>query len=291
MRDLVSDLHKLETVITPLIQIQPSLYAKVETCQKTGSVKDRFVFEAVADAVRRKALNMTSTLVEATSGNTGISLAAAGAMLGLPVKIIMPCNMSEERRTMMRRFGAQIIDVGASDFDAAISLRNELCNENSTYWSPRQFENDYNCFVHETKTATEIHKAMKDVNSESWDFVSGAGTGGTLMGIARWMNKRQDTAGKIIQVAPLEDASAHGIQGINDGRDFLLETRYVHEQIKVSTNVAKNAAKDFARTHGILIGISAGANLVAAKRYLVKNPGRCVVTLLCDRGERYFSVC
>ncbi len=282
----------LEPVKTPLLKIEPGLYAKAEFCQKTGSVKDRFVFLAVKRAVTCGEINEKSVLVEATSGNTGISLSAAGAMLGVPVEIIMPENMSEERKQMMRRFGAKVIEVGPSDFSSAIEMRNKLVDENENYWSPMQFENNLNVEIHRHYTAPEIDSDMKALKIEQWDFISGAGTGGTLMGVSEFVTSQSIMSPlihKVVQVAPKEDAKSHGIQGINDGEDFLLDRNKLPDQILVSTSDAIQAAQDFAKTHGFLVGISSGANLVAARAYLQKNLHRNVVTLLCDRGERYFS--
>ncbi len=276
-----------------MLELQRGLFAKLELCQKTGSVKDRFVFLAVKRAYETGQINKGSVLVEATSGNTGISLSAAGAALGLPVKIVMPENMSDERKGMMRRFGADIIEVGPSDFAAAIERRNELLEKSEKYWSPMQFENRYNIEVHQKVTAPEIEEDMRSLDVHQWDFLSGAGTGGTLMGVYEYLQSLpvvEQLQRKVVQVAPEELASEHGIQGINDGADFLLDRSKMHDCINVSTQDAIHAAQALAKTHGLLVGISSGANVVAARRYLVENPERNVVTLLCDRGERYFSI-
>ena len=279
---------------TPLMLLQPRIFLKLECCQKTGSVKDRFVFSAVKKAMRTGELDSNTTLVEATSGNTGISLAAAGAALGLSVKIVMPSNMSEERKQMMIRYGAVIIEVGPSDFTAAIIKRNEIIATEEMHWSPMQFENRHNIEVHRDITGPEISNDLKGLFSiNSWDFVSGTGTGGTLMGLHEYFKIRTAHYGynhRVVQVAPAEDAKSHGIQGINDGSDFLFDRSADPDQIRVSTLDAIQAAKDFARSHGILVGISSGANIIAAKQYADQYPDRNVVTLLCDRGERYFSV-
>ena len=281
---------KLIPVQTPMIEVEPGLYAKVEACQMTGSVKDRFVFAAVKKAVDEGTINGDSVLVEATSGNTGISLSAAGAILGLHVVIVMPSNMSEERKDMMKRFGAEIIEVGPSDFQGAIKKRNSMVSSDVKYWSPMQFENVYNIHVHRDHTAPEIHVDMKEISPAQWDFVSGAGTGGTLMGVYQWTLDNLEVDCRVIQVAPMEDSKSHGIQGINDGADFLLDRNQIKNQILVSTEDAISEAQKFSRKHGILVGISSGANLVAARKYMKHNPARSVVTLLCDRGERYFSI-
>lgn len=283
----------LSPVKTPMLEIEPGLFAKAEFCQKTGSVKDRFVFLAVKKAWQEKRIDKGSVLVEATSGNTGISLSSAAAILGLASKIVMPENMSRERKDMMRRFGSEIVEVGPSDFSAAIEKRNELVASSEKYWSPMQFENSFNIHVHRKNTGPEVFQDMLDLGVHQWDFISGAGTGGTLMGIHEFISdmsiyeRRQH---RVVQVIPSEDASSHGIQGINDGSDFLLDKSKISDKLEVSTQEAVEAARSFSRSHGFLVGISSGANLVASRRYLSKNPGRNVVTLLCDRGERYFSI-
>ena len=277
-------------VKTPLLEIEPNLYAKAEFCQKTGSVKDRFVYLAVQKAWRENRIDRDSVLVEATSGNTGISLSSAASVLGLKACIIMPENMSEERKSMMRRFGAEIIEVGPSDFASAIEKRNELVSSSEKYWSPMQFENKYNIRVHKEHTGPEIYNDMKKNGHTEWDFISGAGTGGTLMGLYEYFKTLASQNHRVIQVSPFEDAKLHGIQGINDGSDFLLDKAKIDIAEKVTTQEAIDASRSFARTHGFLVGISSGANLVASRRYLGQNPDRKVVTLLCDRGERYFSI-
>tara|TARA_R110000824_G_scaffold238937_2_gene427645 strand:- start:7611 stop:8456 length:846 start_codon:yes stop_codon:yes gene_type:complete len=279
----------LKCVKTPLVQIEENLFAKVESCQKTGSVKDRFIFSAVRNAISAGEVSANSTFVEATSGNTGISLSAAGAITGNSVKIVMPSNMSQERKSIMQRFGAEIIEVGPSDFSAAIDLRNQMIKSDANCWSPMQFESDYNIRVHEQETAPEIHSDMQHIRKSQWDFVSGAGTGGTLMGVYEWAQK-MSSSHRVVQVAPEETSGTHGIQGINDGADFLLDRKRVVDCITIKTSDAIKASQNFARQSGMLVGISSGANIVASLRYCRENPGRNVVTLLCDRGERYFSV-
>lgn len=294
--ELVSKLNAglFDLTPSPMILIKPRVFAKLECCNNTGSVKDRFVFSVVKDAVLRGVITSQTVLIEATSGNTGISLAAAGAALGLRVKIVMPCNMSDERKQLLKLFGAEIIEVGPSDFQEAIKVRNDTVFWNIDHWSPMQFENRYNVDVHAKVTGPEIYTQMKDMfGITSWDFISGAGTGGTLMGLYEFLtsqNKTKNVDNRTIQVAPAEPAELHGIQGINDGADFLLDPTKLHDRFLVSTEDAKLAATDFAKTHGLLVGISSGANVVAALKYADAHPKRNVVTLLCDRGERYFSV-
>ena len=276
---------------TPLIKINDKLYAKLETYNPTGSIKDRIALYILSKAEWRKEIKPGDTIVEATSGNTGIAFSMLGATKGYKVKIIMPCNMSEERKQMMRLFGAEVVEVGPSDFAGAIELRNKLVNENSNYWSPRQFENIDNIECHETTTGREIIRQLfverkKDIGA----LICGSGTGGTIMGVRRALIKINKNI-KTVLITPEEDSKSHGIQGINDGADFLVERSLVDDEVKVSTNDAINRARRLAKESGILICISAGANILGAERWVENNQFEGVaVTFLCDRGERYMSL-
>lgn len=272
---------------TPLIKVGRQLYAKLETVNPTGSIKDRIIKYIVTLAIDAGDVLPGTTLVEATSGNTGISLAAFGASLGLDVEIIMPKNMSSERKDMMRIYGAKIIDVGDSDFEAAIQMRNELITQDG-YWSPMQFENYRNIECHRTTTAIEIMDQLPASTSFA-AFVSGAGTGGTIMGVREALIER-GLSTHVCMVKPAEPAHLHGIQGISDGANFLANPDLFDRVFQITTRDAKARALKFAKTHGALIGISAGANLLAAEKYIeLYNPRGSVVTVLCDRGERYLS--
>ena len=279
----------LECIIgnTPLIKISDNLYAKLETYNPTGSIKDRMAYYILNKAEEEGKLKPGDTIVEASSGNTGIAFAMLGAIKGYKVKIIMPWNMSEERKQMMRMYGAEIIEVGASDFAGAISLRDLICVENQNHFAPKQFCNKHNIECHEKTTAQEI---LRDTWYYDIDaFVSGAGTGGTIMGIQRAFKKKSKNT-KIIMMQPAESAKDHGIQGVNDGEDFLVDKKKLHGIIEIKTEEAKERARRLAREHGLLVGISAGANVLASEKWIEENnPKGIVVTILCDRGERYLS--
>ena len=282
---------------TPLIKLTERIYAKLETYSPTGSVKDRMV-NYVADYAKHSGiLKQGMTLVEATSGNTGIALAAYGAANNHPVVIIMPRNMSEERKQMMRVYGASIIEVDDSNFEQAIEKRNEMVTQ-PNMWSPMQFENEKNIECHQLQTAYEIFKDVSLANKKEakyrrrWDaFVSGAGTGGTMMGLKNFIDK-QRLATKCVLVSPAEPADKHGIQGINDGANFLLDISLMDEITEIKTEDAKQKVLDLARNYGLLVGISAAANVLAAEEYENKTPESdgVIVTMLCDRGERYMSL-
>jgi len=270
---------------TPLVKIGDKIYAKMETYNPSGSIKDRMAWFILNEAIKRGELKPDDTIVEATSGNTGIAMSMMGAALGHPVIIIMPRNMSNERKCMMRTYGATIIEVGDNAFKAAIELRNLMCSENENFFNPRQFSNPDNITCHKMTTGVEIIRQCPDLSA----FIAGSGTGGTLMGVNQMLKiARKNT--KIIQVQPEESNATHGIQGINDGEDFLLDKSIVDETIYIKTKDAVARAKSLAKENGLLVGISSGANILAAEQWVAENnPENPVVTILCDRGERYFS--
>ena len=270
---------------TPLIKVSDRVYGKLETYSPTGSVKDRFITYAVRRALLRGDINESTILCEATSGNTGIALSAAAASLGLKCVIFMPENMSEERRSMMRVYGAEIVSTPPSDFEYSIAMRNKFVEEHDNVWSPNQFENEENIQCHMNETAPEIAKQA----GPAWAaFVHGSGTGGTIEGVRRFVTSERLPV-EVHMVVPAEEK--HGIQGIGDGRDFLADPEKMDGQIVISTQDAINRAKSFAKNTGILVGISAGANILASERWVQKNdPLGIVITMLCDRGERYMSI-
>ncbi len=274
---------------TKLLKINKNLYAKFELENPTGSIKDRPVQYIVGCAIKNGEIDKNTVLVEASSGNTGISLSAIGASLGLEVKIVMPSNMSKERRQMMELFGAKIIEAPPSDFKAAINIRNKLIKKNKNHWSPMQFENILNVQSHYLSTGKEIIKQIPV--AENIDaFFSGAGTGGTIMGVMKSFKEANVTA-KCMLVVPADPIDQHGIQGIGDGEDFLVNRARLGGVIPVKTDDAVSRAKRFAKERGVLIGISSGANLFAAEEYIKNRETEGpVVTILCDRGERYLSL-
>ena len=270
---------------TPLIKISSHIYAKLETYNPSGSVKDR-VINYIVDRERLFGrIKEDTILCEATSGNTGISLAMMAAHYGLECLIFMPRDMSEERRQMMKIYGAKIIDAPDSDFVGAIAMRDQFLLANPKAWSPKQFSN---IICHQTLTAPEIHKQVIDTRYQWEAFVHGSGTGGTIEGVRRYIDAN-NLRTKLCLTKP--DEKVHGIQGIGDGKDFLFNPDNAHRIINIKTEHAIYRAKRFAKETGILVGISSGANLLAAERYVeAVEPSGIVVTMLCDRGERYMSV-
>ncbi len=270
---------------TPMIELRSGILAKLETYNPTGSIKDRIISYIVNKAIQSGEINSSTVLVEATSGNTGIALSAMGAHIGNKVKIIMPANMSEERRQMMRFFGAEIIEVPPHDFKGAISLRNEMVKQGC--WSPNQFENKQNINCHFETTAKEIYNQLAERGEEWGAFVSGAGTGGTLMGVQKYFQWR-GLKSQLVFMKPAE--KDHGIQGVGDGADYLLDQTLMTHTVEIKTEEAIKKSKSLSKELGIPIGISAAANVLASEWY-EKNHlthGK-TVTVLCDRGERYLS--
>ena len=275
---------------TPLIKITDKIYAKLETYQPTGSVKDRMVSYLVTNAFKEKLIIPGHTrFIEATSGNTGISLAAQAAKYSCPCQIIMPRNMSEQRKQMMRAFGAIIIEVGDNDFKGAIQLRDRIIKKAKPYevWCPYQFSNQLNVDCHFKITAKEICQQVTGID-QRWDaFVHGSGTGGTMMGVKKYIDYHK-LGVKCVLTMPAEPSELHGIQGINDGSDFLLNRDLMDNVVRVQTSEATHRMKRFAKETGLLVGISSGANIAAAEAYVdMFRPEGVIVTILCDRGERY----
>ena len=283
---------------TPLLKLSDKLYAKYEAINPGGSIKDRPVKYILDDAEKNGLLKKGDTIIEATSGNTGISLAMMCAERGYKCQIVMPEDMSEERKMMLRFFGAKLIEVDKGDFDTAIKWKDILVKEQG-YFSLNQFNNPLNIECHQKTTCKEIlfDTMLVDYDSQISAFVAGTGTGGTLMGMQKGFESHTMNT-KIVAVEPAEspvmsggEKGLHGIQGIGDGSKFLVDLDKVDEVITISTEEAKERSLRLAKENGLFVGISAGANVLASERWVEQNnPNGIVVTILCDRGERYFSV-
>ena len=278
---------------TPLINVN-GIRAKLETTNPTGSIKDRMAWYMIKKAEERGELRPGKRIIEVTSGNTGISFAMISAIRGYKFIAVMPESMSIERRKMMKVFGAEIVLTPAEeDMLGAIRTYEELVRKNPDAWLPRQFENPDNIEAHKLGLGMEI---LQQTQGKIDAFVAGIGTGGTLIGVAQALKEvRSDV--KIIGVEPEESAvlsggtpGIHGIQGIGEGfvPKIVQDNRdLIDEIITVKTDEAKDMMKTLAKKHGILVGISSGANLLAALK--IKRKYRNVVTVFPDRGERYLS--
>ena len=282
---------------TPLIPIKIGNYTvwgKAEFMNPSGSVKDRMATFIINNAEKKGLIKRGDTLVEATSGNSGIAFAMLSAERGYKMMIIMPSNMSEERKNMFRHYGAKLIEVGEGDFDGAIELRDKLAKEKE-WFNCNQFHNPLNIEAHIATTGPEICGQYNMYISKPDVFVAGTGTGGTLMGTSKYFKTRWPNI-KTVAIEPAEspvmsggEPGLHGIQGIGDGSKFLVDLDEVDEVKIVTTQCAKNCAKHLAKRYGLFVGISAAANVFAAFQWLRDNNKNNALTILCDRGERYLS--
>jgi cysteine synthase len=278
---------------TPLLKISERIYAKFEGQNPSGSIKDRMASYIINDAEKNGLIKKGDTIIEATSGNSGIAFAFLASERGYKCIIVMPSNMSEERKQMLRLYGAELIEVEDGKFDDAIALRDRMAKENG-YFNPNQFHNPLNIQAHYEGTGVEILHQHTDKIAA---FLDGTGTGGTLMGTSRLL-KMYHPWMKVVAVEPAESPvmsggqpGLHGIQGIGDGSKFMVDLKEVDDIIIVSTEEAKERAKRLAKEQGLFVGISSGANILASERLLEKYPDieGNIITILCDRGERYLS--
>jgi len=281
---------------TPFVRLSKKVYAKLESVNPGGSIKDRPVKWILDHAEVNNLIMPGDTIIEATSGNTGIALAMIGAERNYKVKIVMPCDMSQERKVLLKMFGADLIEVDEGDFDGAILLKDQIV-EKEGYFTLNQFSNPLNVECHYKTTFKELLNHSLIIGKSISAFVAGTGTGGTIMGVQKGFEEF-DSRVKMIAVEPAEspvmgggEKGLHGIQGIGDGSKFLVDLDKIDEIIPISTEDAKNRCKELALKDGLLVGISSGANILAAERWVDKNkPGGIVFTILCDRGERYTSI-
>ena len=280
---------------TPLIPIEfagLTVWGKAEFMNPGGSVKDRMATYIIDHAEAYEQIKPGDTLCEATSGNTGIAFAMLAAERGYKMYIIMPSNMSDERKQMLKFYGARLIEVDEGDFDGAIALRDEMC-EKMGWFNCNQFHNPWNIEAHFNNTGPEI---MSQLSTNIPDaFIAGTGTGGTIMGCGEYQKHYYNDM-KIVAVEPFEsavmsggEAGLHGIQGIGDGSKFLVDLNFIDDIKSVKTECAKTIARHLALRYGLFVGISAGANVFASFQWLRDNNKKHAITILCDRGERYFS--
>lgn len=289
---------------TPLIELthlekeydlKAKLVAKVEFFNPAGSVKDRIAKAMIEQAEKDGLIKEGATIIEATSGNTGIGLASVAAMKGYRAILTMPETMSVERRNLLKAYGAQIVlTPGNLGMKGAIAKAEELAKEIENSFIPSQFENGANPMIHFHTTGPEIYE---DSDGEVDILVAGVGTGGTLSGTGKYLKSKKDV--KVVAVEPAKspvlskgEAGPHGIQGIGAGFvPTTLDTKIYDEIITVENEEAFAMGKKIAHKEGILVGISSGAAVHAAIE-LAKRPentGKMIVVVLPDTGERYLS--
>ena len=284
---------------TPMLCLKEStgcnIYAKAEFLNPGGSIKDRIALNMLNEAEKSGKLKPGMTIIEPTSGNTGIGLALCGIRKGYKVIIVMPENMSEERKKIIHALGAELVltppelSIGGS-VDKAL----EIAASSDNYFVPQQFENPANPLAHYHTTAVEI---VEQLGKKIDVFVSGIGSGGTLQGIASYILEQNPDC-KIVAVEPKnvsallgDEPGLHQIQGIGDGFiPEVLDTSIITDIVEVTDEDAIATARELAAIQGCLVGTSSGANVWAAKKMAEKyGEDKVIVTILADRAERYFS--
>jgi len=299
-------LHKDITELigrTPLVRLNrlsptggATIYGKVEFFNPGGSVKDRICLNMIDEAERLGALKPGGTIVEATSGNTGIGLALVAAVRGYKLILVMPESMSMERASLLSSYGAQLVLTPAWEgMKGSIREVESIIAQNPSYFMPDQFSNPANPAMHKKTTAIEI---LESLNEKIDAFVAAVGTGGTITGCGELFKERNPK----VQVIAVEPAGSpvlsggepgpHKIQGIGAGFIPKVLNRAILDRVMtVTDDEAYQTAKQLSKKEGLLVGISAGANVFAAQKVAQElGPGKNVVTILCDTGERYISI-
>lgn len=284
---------------TPLISLKPTtgynIYAKAEFLNPGGSIKDRVAKNMIIQAEKQGLLKPGMTIIEPTSGNTGIGIALAGVRLGYKVIIVMPENMSEERKKIIHALGAELVLTPAElSIGGSVEEAERIFNSSDNYFMPQQFKNQENPNIHYETTARELYEQL---DQKIDIFVSGLGSGGTLQGIGKFL-KEQNPNVKIVAVEPKNvsallghEPGLHSIQGIGDGFvPDILDTKLIDDVVEVTDEDAINTTRELARVQGLLCGTSSGANVWASKFIMQKYGTDAVIgTILADRMERYFS--
>jgi len=279
---------------TPLLKLGGEIvYAKAEFLNPGGSIKDRVALSMLEGAERDGKLTGDSVIVEPTSGNTGIGVALVGRLKGYRVIIVMPEGMSEERKKIIQALGAELVLTPDSEsIPGAVKLAREMAENDPNVYMPMQFENPDNPRVHYEETAHELWRQMSgDIDC----FVAGVGSGGTVQGVGTFLKEHKPDA-KIVAVEPKNvsallghEPGLHQIQGIGDGFvPAVLDVKLIDEVLEVTDENAIETTRQLGRDHGLLVGISSGANVWAARQLARKVKGN-IATVLPDRAERYFS--
>jgi cysteine synthase A len=271
------------------------IWAKLENYNPGGSVKDRICLAMITQAERVGRIKPGDTIVEPTSGNTGIGLALVCAVRGYNLILTMPDTMSEERRSLLAAYGAKVVlTPDTRGMHGAISKAEELVRNNPGYYMPQQFSNPANPEIHFNSTGPELVEQLDRIDA----FISGVGTGGTISGVGRYLREKIQPPPLIVAVEPKNsqvlaggEPGFHKIQGIGAG--FIpqnLDTSVYDEVIAVSDEDAAAVSRRLAREEGVLVGISSGANCCAALQIARRlGPGKIVVVVFCDTGERYLT--
>lgn len=271
------------------------IWAKLENFNPGGSVKDRICLAMIEDAEKSGRITPGDTIVEPTSGNTGIGLALVAAVKGYNLILTMPDTMSEERRSLLVAYGAKLVlTPDTRGMHGAIAKAEELCRENPRYFMPQQFSNPANPDMHYRTTGPELMEQLPKIDA----FVSGVGTGGTITGAGRYLHEHSKNQVLVVAVEPANspvlsggEPGFHKIQGIGAG--FVpknLDSHAYNEIIKVSDEDAAEFSRRLAREEGILVGISSGANCCAALQIAQRlGKGKVVAVVFCDTGERYLT--
>lgn len=289
---------------TPLVRLNrvvpegaATVLGKLENLNPGGSVKDRIALSMIEAAEASGRLKPGATIVEPTSGNTGIGLALVAAVKGYHLILTMPEDMSVERRRLLERYGAELVLTPAIEgMTGAVFAARQLLEKHDGYFMPQQFENEANPEIHYQTTGREILDAT---NGEIDAFVAGVGTGGTITGVGRLIREELGERVQLVAVEPARSpvlsggrAGMHGIQGL--GASFVpgvLDRSIYGEVVRIEDKEALAMCRRLAREEGLLLGISSAANVIAANRVAAKlGKGKTVVTMLCDTGERYLSV-
>ncbi len=279
---------------TPLIRLKgENIFVKAEFLNPGGSIKDRVALAMLEGAERDGRLKPDSIIVEPTSGNTGIGVALVGRLKGYQVRIVMPENMSVERKKLIRALGAELVMTPSDEgIKGAVERVKEIAAQDSRIFVPQQFENPDNPRIHYEQTAPELWRQM---TGDIACFVAGVGSGGTLQGVGKFLKEHKPGV-KIMAVEP-KDVSAllghepglHQIQGIGDGFvPTILDVSLVDDVVEVTDEDAIETTRQLGRDYGMLVGISSGANVWAARQLSSRIKGN-IATVLPDRAERYFS--
>lgn len=289
---------------TPLVRLHrlvqedwADVFVKMENLNPGGSVKDRICLAMIEDAEKRGVLKAGMTVIEPTSGNTGIGLALVCAVKGYPLVLTMPESMSVERRKLLKAYGADLVlTPAANGMPGAIEKAAEMAAKAAGFFMPQQFDNPANPEAHRRTTAVEI---WNDMQGRVDAFVAGVGTGGTITGVGEMLRGKLGDAVKIIAVEPADSPvlsggkpGPHKIQGIGAGFvPKVLNTKTLDEIIRIRAEDAFEMRDELARKEGIFTGISGGANAFVALEVARRmGRGRRVVTVACDTGERYLSL-